>query len=94
MNGWLILAAAPILFGLGCLIGNWWADRLFGKPEASAGHAFPTLTITTWGATPDQAETIFEAAVDAALDAEPDGVDVDATAVLGRRHGAVTQDWT
>lgn len=50
--------------------------------------AGPTLEIHAWGATPEQADTIFTAAMDAAYDAAPEGVAVDAVGKLAGRGTA------
>lgn len=47
--------------------------------------AGPTLEIHAYGATPEQADTIFTAAMDAAYDAAPEGVAVDAVGKLAGR---------
>lgn len=44
--------------------------------------AGPTLEIYAYGATPEQADAIFTAAMDAAYDATPEGVAVDAVGKL------------
>lgn len=50
--------------------------------------AGPTLEIHAYGATPEQADTIFTAAMDAAYDAAPEGVAVDAVGKLAGRGTA------
>lgn len=50
--------------------------------------AGPTLEIHAYGATPEQADTIFTAAMDAAYDAAPEGVAVDAVGKLAGRGPA------
>lgn len=56
--------------------------------------AGPTLEIHAYGATPEQADTIFTAAMDAAYDAAPEEVAVDAVGKLAGRGPASPEGGT
>lgn len=42
----------------------------------------PVVTLAAWGASPEEAQRIFDAVVDAAIYVAPEGVTVDASATL------------
>ena len=60
-------------------------ERAVREQMRAAG---PTLEIHAWGATPEQADAIFTAAMDAAYDAAPEEVAVDAVGKLAGRGTA------
>jgi hypothetical protein len=61
------------------------------KAEALREAAGPTLEIQAWNATPEEADAIFTAAMDAAYDAAPESVAVDA---VGRLAGGAARGGT
>lgn len=72
--------------------GWWYAAHIATVTEQAVRDrmraAGPTLEIHAWGATPEQADAIFTAAMDAAYDAAPEGVAVDAVGKLAGRGTA------
>lgn len=76
--------------------GSWYAAHIATVTERAVRErmraAGPTLEIHAWGATPEQADTIFTAAMDAAYDAAPEGVAVDAVGKLAGKAAREVSD--